>query len=176
MADTARGSAREATTQPATSWPKSSAAARRQYDAVRDEVAVLGPPARLGGEAPLVDEWHSLVEWAGTEAEKRRGEATQACRAGRVRRRSPGGAGDRARSSGAGSKMSASPTEPSPAARRGRHSVRRQPTTRASVSRSPPPRSCEVSSRRCRRDGTSPAGWPPISTLAISRSGSSTRR
>ncbi len=40
-------------------------------------MAALGPPARLGGEAPLVDEWHSLVEWAGTEAEKRRGEATQ---------------------------------------------------------------------------------------------------
>jgi exonuclease SbcC len=52
-------------------------AARHQYDTARDEVAALGPPARLGREASLVDEWRALVEWAQAEAEQRRSEATK---------------------------------------------------------------------------------------------------
>ena len=141
-----RGSARDAT-RARDELAEDERAARHRYDAVRDEVAALGPPARLGGEAALVDEWRSLVEWAGTEADKRRGRSDPTCRAGRVDRRSPGGAGRPRSSSGAGSKMSASPRAPSPAARRGRRSVRRQPTTR-SLGRAGRRRrrSCEVSS------------------------------
>ncbi len=51
--------------------------ARHQYDTTRDEVAALGPPARLGRDAPLVDEWRALVDWASTEAEQRRAAAAE---------------------------------------------------------------------------------------------------
>jgi DNA repair protein SbcC/Rad50 len=45
--------------------------ARHRYDATRDGVAALDPPARLGGDAALVDEWRSLADWARAETQAR---------------------------------------------------------------------------------------------------------
>jgi len=55
-------------------------AARHDYEVVRDAVAAVGPPTRIGGEASLADEWHALVRWAAAEADKRRGEADEQSR------------------------------------------------------------------------------------------------
>jgi exonuclease SbcC len=76
VADVARGSSRDAM-RARDELAEAERTARDRYDAVRDEVAALGPPGRLGGDAALVDEWCSLVEWAATEADQRRGQATQ---------------------------------------------------------------------------------------------------
>ena len=53
------------------------AALRSAYDDARDAVAALDPPARLGGGAPLVDEWTSLAEWASRESAVRAQRAQQ---------------------------------------------------------------------------------------------------
>jgi len=51
--------------------------ARHCYDTARDAVAALGPPARLGRDAGLVEQWRALVEWAGGASETRRAAARQ---------------------------------------------------------------------------------------------------
>jgi DNA repair protein SbcC/Rad50 len=51
--------------------------ARHEYDVARDAVAALGPPARLGRDVSLVDEWYSLVRWASAEADERRAKAEE---------------------------------------------------------------------------------------------------
>ena len=65
--------------------------ARHGYDTARDEVALLGPPARLGADVSLLDEWRSLVEWAQSESRSRREAASRPDRAGVVHRRSSSG-------------------------------------------------------------------------------------
>jgi exonuclease SbcC len=73
-ADSARRVLRAAT-QARDAMTQEEGAARHQYDTARDEVAALGPPARLGREASLTDEWRALVDWAEAETERRRSEA-----------------------------------------------------------------------------------------------------
>jgi exonuclease SbcC len=75
-ADAARRSLRDATSASGM-LAREEREARHQYDAARDLVAALGPPARLGRDASLRDEWHSLVGWAGEEADTRRAAADQ---------------------------------------------------------------------------------------------------
>jgi exonuclease SbcC len=51
--------------------------AQDEYNAVREVAAALRPPARLGRDASLVDEWHALVRWAADEAARRRLDAAK---------------------------------------------------------------------------------------------------
>src|SRR5439155_1736832 len=43
----------------------------------RDDVAALGPPARLGGGASLVDEWRALTAWTERESQARSTESAR---------------------------------------------------------------------------------------------------
>ncbi|HEX4819370.1 MAG TPA: SMC family ATPase [Acidimicrobiales bacterium] len=45
--------------------------ARAAYDDARDAVAALKPPRRSGASTSLLDEWTTLVDWAGREVKQR---------------------------------------------------------------------------------------------------------